>query len=123
MQIFVGSSPMVSAFSDPNSSALAPPMLMASSLLPPLPAPGTTVAISAIQHMNICTHVPITLDYGDTMFSAWSAFFDATLHKFELINHVDGTIDAQNMWHNTEWLQIDQCIVSWLYTSITPSLL
>jgi hypothetical protein len=27
------------------------------------------------------------------------------------------------MWHNVEWLQIDQCIMSWLYTSVTPSLM
>jgi hypothetical protein len=27
------------------------------------------------------------------------------------------------MWHNLEWLQINQCIISWMYTSVTPNLM
>jgi hypothetical protein len=103
--------------------ASSPASSIASSQNPFGDNPPTTVTLTAIQHVNIRTHVPITLDYGDTMFSAWSAFFDANLHKFGLIDHVDGTVNAQNMWHNTEWMQIDQCIVSWLYTSITSGLM
>jgi hypothetical protein len=64
--------------------------------------------------------VPITLDYGD---STWSTFFDAIFCKFGLLDHVDGSVDVQTMWHNVKWLQIDQAIVSWLYTSITPNLM
>jgi hypothetical protein len=81
------------------------------------------VAISALQHVSIRNHVPITLDYGDITFFAWSAFFDATFHKFGLLDHVDGTVNAQAMWHNAEWLQVDPCIISWLYNSVTPSLM
>jgi hypothetical protein len=81
------------------------------------------VAISALQHVSICNQVPITLDYGGNTFSAWSAFFDATIRKFSLLDHVDSTIDAQAMWHNVEWLQVNQCIISWLYNSVTPGLM
>jgi hypothetical protein len=52
--------------------------------------------------------VPITLDYCNTTFYARSAFFDATFRKFGLVDHVDSTPDAQNMWHNIKWLQIDR---------------
>jgi hypothetical protein len=62
------------------------------------------IAISAMKHVSIHNHVPITLDYNDSTFSAWSAFFDATFRKFGLLDHVDGTVDAQAMWHNAEWL-------------------
>jgi hypothetical protein len=57
-----------------------------------------------MKHVSIHNHVPITLDYNDSTFSAWSAFFDATFRKFGLLDHVDGTVDAQAMWHNAEWL-------------------
>jgi hypothetical protein len=100
--------------------ASSPASSIASSQNPFGDNPPTTVTLTAIQHVNIRTHVPITLDYGNMMFSAWSAFFDANLHKFGLIDHVDDTANAQNMWHNTEWMQIDQCIISWLYTSSWP---
>jgi hypothetical protein len=100
----------------------APPLRF----LPPIPSPGSSaipITVAALQHIKIRSHVPIQLDYGDTTFSAWSAFFDATFRKFGLIDYVDGTVDAQNMWHNVEWLQINQCIVSWLYTSVTSPLM
>jgi hypothetical protein len=44
--------------------------------------------------VNIRAHVPIVLDFTENNFSMWSAFFDATLHKFVIIDHVDGSIDA-----------------------------
>lgn len=83
----------------------------------------TAIATSAIHHVNIRTHVPVTLDYGDSNLKIWSAFFEAVFRKFGIIDHVDGTIDAQAMWHDTDWLQIDQCIMSWLYTTGTSELI
>jgi hypothetical protein len=40
-----------------------------------------------------------------------------------MLDHVDGSVDAQNMWHNIEWLQIDQSIISWFYTFVTHNLM
>jgi hypothetical protein len=28
-------------------------------------------------------------------------------HELGIINHVDGSIDAQAMWHDIDWLQVD----------------
>jgi hypothetical protein len=81
------------------------------------------ITSASIQHVNIRAHVPIILDFAENNFSMWSAFFDAMFHKFRIINHVDGSIDAQNMWHNADWLQVDQCIVSSLYNSISPQIM
>jgi hypothetical protein len=64
-----------------------------------------TAAASAIQHVNIRTHMSMTLDYCDTNFSAWSAFFNATFRKFGIIDHVDGSVDAQSMCH-TRFLRL-----------------
>lgn len=86
-------------------------------------SPPRAIAASTLQHVNIRTHVPIVLDYDESNFSIWCSFFDATLRKFGLLNHVDGSVDARAMWHNTDWLQVDQCIVSWLYTSISPAMM
>jgi hypothetical protein len=73
--------------------------------------------------VNIHAHVPIVLDFAKNNFSMWSAFFDTTLRKFGIVDHVDGSIDAQAMWHDTEWLQVDQGIVSWLYNSVSPHIM
>jgi hypothetical protein len=83
----------------------------------------TLITSVSIQHVNIRAHVPIILDFVENNISMWSAFFDATLRKFGVINHVDGSIDAQAMWHDPEWLQVDQGIVSWLYNSVSPQIM
>jgi histone deacetylase 1/2 len=46
-----------------------------------------------------------------------------TCRKFGLLDHVDGSLDAKIMEIDYSWTQIDQCIVSWLYTTISPDVL
>lgn len=83
--------------------------------LPSIPA-------SSITMINIQAHVPITLDLGDSHFSAWHQFFNLTFQKFGVTNHIDGTLDAALMFHDSEWLQVDSCIVMWLYSSVSKDL-
>jgi hypothetical protein len=73
--------------------------------------------------VNIHAHIPIILDFAENNFSMQSAFFDATFLKFGIVIHVDGSIDAQAMWHDNEWLQVDQVIVSWLYNYVSPQIM
>ncbi|XP_039803616.1 uncharacterized protein LOC120667647 [Panicum virgatum] len=38
------------------------------------------------------------------------------------MNHIDGSMDSSLMFDDAEWLQIDTCIVSWLYTTLSDDL-
>jgi histone deacetylase 1/2 len=49
--------------------------------------------------------------------------FDLTFKKFGLLNHIDGTIDAILMQDEPEWLQIDACVASWLYTTVSKDIM
>ncbi|XP_025828611.1 uncharacterized protein LOC112903573 [Panicum hallii] len=84
-----------------------------------------SVAISAatLQLINIKSHVPVTLDLGDSNFGTWRTFFNIAFRKFGLVDHVDGTIDARAMLADAEWTQIDTCIVSWLNTTLSYDIL
>jgi hypothetical protein len=62
--------------------------------------------------VNIHAHVPIVLNFTENNFSMWRALFNATFCKFGVVDHADGSIDAHAMWHDNEWLQLDQGIVS-----------
>jgi hypothetical protein len=86
-------------------------------------APPQPVSTASLQHVNIRTHVPITLDFTESNFSSWCTFFDATFRKFGISDHIDGTVDAAMMFHDAEWLQIDNSIISWLYNSISSELM
>jgi hypothetical protein len=72
--------------------------------------------------LNIRSHVPVTLSAEDGNFWQWRSFFELTIKKFGLLNHIDGTIDAAAMLDDAEWLQIDSCIVSWLYSTISKEI-
>lgn len=87
--------------------------------------PFGAVAISAsmAQLINIKSHVPATLDLGDSNFSTWRIFFNIAFRKFGLVDHIDGTVDAHAMLGDAEWTQIDTCIVSWLYSTLSVDLL
>jgi hypothetical protein len=58
----------------------------------------------------------------DVNFRQWRNFFELTFEKFGLLSHIDGTVDAAAMVDDTEWLQIDSCIVSWLYATISKEI-
>ncbi|XP_066320597.1 uncharacterized protein [Miscanthus floridulus] len=50
------------------------------------------------------------------------SFFTLTFQKFGLISHVDGTVDAAAMIDDSEWLQVDSCIVQWLYSTVSKDI-
>ena len=83
------------------------------------------VAISATtaQLINIKSHVYVILDLGGDNFGTWRTFFLIAFRKFGLMDHVDGTVDARLQFDDTEWIQIDICIVSWLYSTLSDELL
>ena len=85
-------------------------------------APVAITAATA-QLINIRSHVPVTLGVGDSNFTIWRTFFNIVFRKFDIEDHIDGTVDSRAMLLDTEWTQIDTCIVSWLYTTLSPELL
>ncbi|KAK3133384.1 hypothetical protein QOZ80_6AG0535860 [Eleusine coracana subsp. coracana] len=88
-------------------------------------APAAAVAITAAtaQLINIKSHVPVTLDLGDSNFGTWRTFFLIAFRKFGVLDHIDGTRFSHLMLDDTDWTQIDTCIVSWLYTTLSSDLL
>ena len=85
-------------------------------------APISITAATA-QPINIKSRVPMTLGVGDSNFTIWRTFFNIVFRKFGIEDHVDGTVDSRAMPLDTEWTQIDTCIVSWIYTMLFAELL
>jgi len=87
------------------------------------PSPGAPPSAATIAVLNIHGHVPVTLDMDEANFRQWRTLFELTFKKFALTSHIDGSLDAVLMQHDPEWLQIDACIVSWLYSTISKPLM
>ncbi|CAN6218245.1 unnamed protein product [Urochloa humidicola] len=82
-------------------------------------APAVAITATTAQLINIKSHVPVTLDLGDSNFSTWRTFFLIAFRKFGVLDHVDGTRFSNLMLDDAEWTQIDTCIVSWKKISRT----
>jgi hypothetical protein len=72
--------------------------------------------------LNIRSHVPVVLSSDEDNFRQWRSFIEVTIKKFGLLDHIDGSVDAASMFGDAEWLQVDACIVSWLYTTISKEI-
>jgi hypothetical protein len=81
------------------------------------------ILAASVNLLNIKTHVLMTLDFDEGNYAQWIAFLDNTFLKFGILDHVDGTVNAQNRLHDPEWTQIDHCIVSWLYSTVTKGIM
>ncbi|XP_066336115.1 uncharacterized protein [Miscanthus floridulus] len=83
------------------------------------PAPPSA---STLVMLNIRSHVPVVLSADEGNFRQWRSFIELTIKKFRLLDHIDGTMDAAAMFDDAEWLQVDACIVSWLYTTVSKEI-
>jgi hypothetical protein len=95
-------------------SAATNPLASATDPAPPI--------ASTLVLLNIHNHVLVKLSADEGNFYQWHSFFELTFKKFGLVNHIDGTVDATAMIDDPEWLQIDSCIISWLYSTISKEL-
>ncbi|CAN6209665.1 unnamed protein product [Urochloa humidicola] len=89
----------------------------------PFTVDSVAISASVAQLINIKSHVPVTLDQASLSFSTWRTFFHIALRKFGLMDHIDGTVDSRLKFDDPEWLQIDSCVVSWLYATLSSDLL
>ena len=68
--------------------------------------------------MNIRSHVPVVLDVAEPNHAEWRCFFDSVIGKFGLAAHV-AVPPTRRQRRDQEWMMVDQCIVSWLYNSVS----
>jgi len=68
--------------------------------------------------VNIKAHVPVELDLAESNYTEWHCFFDAFISKFGLDAHLSSRPTTDNR-HDWDWVMKDQCILSWLYNSMS----
>jgi hypothetical protein len=58
-------------------------------------APPLPIAASSIPLLNIKHHESEILELHDSNYASWSSLFELTFRKLGLVDHVDGSVDAQ----------------------------
>jgi hypothetical protein len=79
---------------------------------------ASTPPTFVLQTVNIKNHVPVLLELAEPNYDEWRCFFDAFLGKFGLTSHVSSPPTSAQR-HDPEWCIVDQCVLSWLYNSIS----
>ena len=97
----------------------------ASSGAPTMPAATDTSAGALFLHpyatISVKSHVPLELELHSANYGKWSAFFKAMCGKFGLLHHIDGSVPPRRT--DPAWEQIDCCIRTWLYGSVSQDVL
>ena len=74
-------------------------------------------AASAIQGISIRHHVPVILDMDEGNYGQWRHFFDSTLGKFGLEDHVRSPTPSQE--RDGEWRRVDSYVVNWILATVS----
>ncbi|XP_071678332.1 uncharacterized protein [Lolium perenne] len=76
-------------------------------------------SIAVIRDIPIAERVPVKLSTTAANFFPWKTYFGLLFREYDLLDHVDGTIDLLAMPHDPEWLAIDATIIPWFYQTVS----
>nr|XP_051196589.1 uncharacterized protein LOC127309919 [Lolium perenne] len=76
-------------------------------------------SVTVIRNIPIAERVPLKLSTTAANFVPWKTYFGLLFREYDLLDHVDGTIDLLAMPHDPEWLAIDATIIRWFYQTVS----
>ena len=84
------------------------------------PFAGPSVAI--IREVPILERVPVKLSHTAANFFLWKTYFGLLFREYDLLDHVDGSIDLLDVPHDPDWLAIDATVIRWFYQTVSPEI-
>jgi hypothetical protein len=66
--------------------------------------------------------VPIKLSHTVANFFAWRTFFGLLFREYDLLDHIDGTVDLLAMPHDPDWSTIDATIIRWFFQTVSTDI-
>jgi hypothetical protein len=84
----------------------------------PFAGPSVTV----IRDVPILERVPIKLSHTAANFFAWKTYFGLLFREYDLLDHIDGTVDLLAMPHDPDWSTIDATIIRWFFQTVSTDI-
>lgn len=100
--------------------------LLSRPLKDPVPPPPLHKAYSV---SNIKTHVPLQLNLDQLNHNIWAEILSNHCKGFDVVDHIDETYDTtealldNHLPTEPEWIKHESIVKSWIYGTITPSLI
>jgi hypothetical protein len=84
------------------------------------PFAGPSVAV--IHDVPILERVPVKLSHAAANFFAWKTYFGLFFREYDLLDHIDGTVDLLAMPHDPDWSTIDATIIRWFFQTVSTDI-
>jgi hypothetical protein len=66
--------------------------------------------------------MPIKLFHIAANFFVWKTDFGLLFHEYDLLDHIDGTVDLLAMLHDPNWSTIDATIIRWFFQTVSTNI-
>jgi hypothetical protein len=66
--------------------------------------------------------VPVKLSHAAANFFAWKTYFSLLFCEYDLLDHVDGTVDLLAMPHDPDWSTINATIIRWFFQTVSTDI-
>ena len=77
----------------------------------------------ALNVTNVRNLVPLTLDVNNIQYSPWATLFRNTARAYNVLDHIDSTIQKPKDIDDELWNRLDAIVLQWLYGTISTDLL
>jgi hypothetical protein len=75
-----------------------------------------------IRDVPVLERVLIKLSHTTANFFAWKTYFGLLFREYDLLDHIDGTIDLLAMPHDLDWGTIDATIIRWFFQTVSTDI-
>nr|XP_020180921.1 uncharacterized protein LOC109766549 [Aegilops tauschii subsp. strangulata] len=75
-----------------------------------------------IRNLNIYERVLFRLAQTDSSYYAWKTYFSLVFREYNLLDHVDDSVDSSLVPAHHEWSTIDATLIQWFFLIISPDL-
>ena len=86
------------------------------------PFAGPEPDATTVRDLDIHTRVPIKLDQSNSSYYAWKTYFNLLFREYYLLEHVDGSVDADLMAGDPDWAAIEASLIRWFYLTVSPDI-
>jgi hypothetical protein len=66
--------------------------------------------------------MPIKLFHTAANFFMWKIDFSLLFHEYDLLDHIDGTVDLLTMLHDPDWSTINATIIRWFFQTVSTNI-
>jgi hypothetical protein len=79
-------------------------------------------SVTVIRYVPVLERVPIKLSHTAANFFTWKMYFALLFREYDILDHINDTVDLLAMPHDPDWSTIDATIIRWFFQTISTDI-